>query len=100
MDMQGVTRMRNSLLVDVRNAIRHRFTSVGGYPVYIYMADGEMICSSCARENYRQISRDTRNQPRSPWAAVAVDVYWEGPVEHCCQCNCELESAYGDPDEE
>lgn len=93
-------KQRNQILHDVREAVRHPYAWPGGYPIYVYMTDGEMLCRDCVRSNYREISHATRHKERSGWAAAGVDVYWEGPNMFCAQCNKELESAYGDPDAE
>lgn len=91
---------RNAMLVKVRDAARHPYSSVGGYPVYCYTSDGETLCAACVKSEYRQISRSTREGARDGWAIVGVDVYWEGAPEQCAHCNKDCESAYGDPNPE
>lgn len=61
----------------------------GGYPLVYYTRDGMTICADCASKevDYSQ-------------EAIAYDVYWEGPAIVCDDCGVEIESAYGDPDEE
>jgi hypothetical protein len=60
----------------------------GGYPITYYTRDGMTVCAECA-------SRET-----DPWQeAEAADVYYEGPTIQCDDCGCEIESAYGDPDD-
>lgn len=89
---------RNEILANVRRAVREPFTSLGGYPVYVYISDGEMLCAECVRENYRAISEATRHRLNDGWRAEGTDVYWEGPPQHCAHCNKALPSAYGDPE--
>ncbi len=60
----------------------------GGYPVIYFTKDGLTICPKCAN---REID--------SAQAVIAGDVYWEGPTIQCNDCNADLESAYGDPEE-
>jgi hypothetical protein len=85
----------------------------GGYTIIYLMADGEVLCPDCANlpEAYTtkekreaQRSGADRDDPRDftdkDWEIVAVDVYDEGPPLHCANCNKEIESSYGDPEEE
>ncbi len=60
------------------------FAWPGGYPV-IYIDQGEVLCSVCAND-YKP-------------ALLAAGIHWEGQPETCADCNAEIESAYGDPDE-
>lgn len=80
-------------------ALRQRFAWPGGYDLALYLSDGERICHPCARENALRIGRSTRDNARDGWSFMIADVYWEGPDEYCCDCNCSLPSEYGDPDE-
>ena len=87
--------MKNQTLEKVKDAIRHPFAWPGGYPVYTIMADGELMCTDCARENYKLIVQATKDQLRDGWQAYGSDVLYEGS-EYCCHCDKELESAYGE----
>lgn len=87
---------RNEMLTAMRDAIRNPYTWPGGYPVHIYLSDGECICADCARLNYRRISESTRSNNHDGWAVLGIEVFWEGPPEYCVQCNKEMESAYGE----
>lgn len=84
----------------VKSALRRPFAFPSGYTLGIYMVDGERLCPACVRENWWEIVRETRspNQGDRGWGILGVDVYWEGPPEHCAHCNVELTSEYGDPD--
>lgn len=55
---------RNTLLVEVREFIRHPFAFPGGYPKVLIMQDGETLCATCAKAEYRQISNATRHNLR------------------------------------
>ena len=88
--------MKNTILQTVKHAIRSGYAWPGGYRLNIVMVDGELLCTACARENYRQIVRETIQNTHSGWAAVGADVHWEGSAEYCAHCNTILESEYGE----
>jgi hypothetical protein len=92
---------RHEGLSQARDAIRHPYTSVGSYPVYVLLNEDGMICPGCARDCYREISRSTRERSHDGWrlADMPVTVFWEGN-ETCSHCSKQLDSAYGDPDSE
>jgi len=92
--------MKRTTLETVKQAIRAGYAWPGGYRLNIVMADGELLCTACARENYRLISCATRHGCRDGWAAVGADVHWEGAPYYCAHCNTILESEYGNPEEE
>lgn len=66
----------------------------GGYPVYYIDKDGSVLCPDCAQKSLDDPDELPNFKP------IAGDVYYEGPVIYCEQCNAEIESAYGDPDED
>ena len=82
----------------VREFIREPYAWPGGYPKTLLFADGQVCCADCAKENYRLIRSDTKDNYRGGWQVEAVQIFWEGPVEFCAHCECPIESAYGDPD--
>jgi len=63
-----------------------RYSSLGCYPLIYLDGEAEVLCATCAS--------------RPEEAAVAFDIYFEGPVLNCAACNGEIPSAYGDPDSE
>jgi hypothetical protein len=79
----------------VRDAARNPYAWPGGYPRYTVLQDGELLCPKCARENYREISWETRHG--GSWAAAGVEVLWEGGYldNVCAHCHIPLDSAYG-----
>ena len=89
---------RNEVVQAVKEFIRNPVAWPGGYPVVLYMADGECLCSQCAKENYRLISKATRDSLRDGWKAAGTEIYWEGAPLVCANCNKEIESAYGEPE--
>jgi hypothetical protein len=92
--------MKNSTMAAVRDYIRQPYTWPGGYPKVLIMADGEPMCSQCARRDYKLISHATRHGlTQDQWTAIGVDIYWEGPPLQCCNwgdCQNVIESAYGE----
>jgi hypothetical protein len=84
------------ILLRVKEAIRRPYAWPGGYPLYVLLSDGELLCTNCAKENYRDIAYATKyNHPFSSWRAAGVMVLWEGEAIICSHCAKELESAYG-----
>ena len=84
----------------VKNIIRNPYAWPGGYTKMMVMADGETLCSDCVKANYRLILRATRSMDGSGWQAHAADIHWEGAPMYCANCNKELPSEYGDPDDQ
>lgn len=65
----------------------------GAYPIVYYTGNGDMLCADCAT-----VITDYTPYPNDD-PIVAIDAYWEGPDEHCAECNAVIQSAYGDPDD-
>ena len=68
-----------------------------GYPIVLWLSDGEPMHPTCARKTALQLGRTYRNryEPRP----LGLNAYWEGPDLQCVECGEPIESAYGDPDE-
>ena len=66
----------------------------GGYPIIYLTEAGEILCAECATKEIRAWMYDESTDP-----PTAYDAYYEGPTERCADCNREIESAYGDPEE-
>ena len=90
--------MKNQILEKVKDAIRNPYASPGGYPVYVVMADGELLSRDCARREYKLIADNTVHNTQADWVAAGAMILWEGTDSYCAHCNCELESAYGEPE--
>ena len=91
------------LITDKRTlaaAYRHGpYAWPGGYPAYLLMQDGEMICWTCFRAEYGLIADAlTRDDNTGGWRPYGLDVLTEGP-ELCAHCATELQSAYSDTTE-
>lgn len=75
-------------------------TSVGGYPLYFVMADGESLCVRCAVAKKPLIEEAVRDQDKnSTWLTCGIEVNWKDPALFCAHCNERIESAYAEPEE-
>jgi hypothetical protein len=64
------------------------FSSVGGYPIFYMDSEDCVFCAPCAKEEI------------SDGATMArAEVNWESTM-YCDRCSSEIESAYGEPDDE
>jgi hypothetical protein len=82
---------------NVKRAVREKYAWPGGYPMYLIFTDGDSICIECARKEFKQICRDTKDKSGN-WEALGYDINWEDTDLYCCHCNNRIESAYGDDD--
>jgi hypothetical protein len=73
------------------------FAWPGGYPIIYVCATGDVLCARCAT---KQMKTEWIREPRAGYLPVAYDVYYEGPILQCADCNEDIESAYGDPDDQ
>lgn len=93
--------MRNQAVIDaVKHAAKNKVAWPGCYPLVVIMSDGEVLCCDCARSEFARIGRATRDNSFCGWRADCVAIHWEGEPEICANCNAEIESAYGVPDDE
>lgn len=65
------------------------YSDLGGYPILFGTDAGDVLCAKCAMDTFILEKTD-----------VSADIYSEGPTLQCDCCGKEIESAYGDPDEE
>ena len=86
--------MKNNILQQVKDAIRNPYAWPGGYPVYTLLSDGDLLCCTCAKDNFRLIADSTKHNNFDGWKAEGALVLWEGE-EMCAHCGKVLESAYG-----
>jgi len=65
-----------------------RYKTHAGYFWAAVMADGELMCERCVRENYRQCYRETRDESQSGWACIGLTNCGEteDPAS-CVHCN-------------
>lgn len=58
----------------------------GGYQINYLIGDGEgYVCFDCAK----------KIQKTEPEVQLTPDIYYEGDICFCDECNKEIESAYG-----
>lgn len=68
------------------------FAWPGGYPLFYLDGENSILCAKCATA-----SLDNEEERRRP---VACDAHYEGEPLQCDECYENIESAYGNPDEE
>jgi len=84
----------------VKEAIRTKYAWPGGYPLYLITADGAALCVDCGKTEFKQIAWDWTRKQSTGWCAIAVEVNWEDTSLYCDHCSQQIESAYGDDEEE
>jgi hypothetical protein len=89
---------------EVKNLIRQAeqgYAWPGSYQLTAIMKDGGVLCPECVKENRGRIYLETldRHGDKS-WSIEAVEIHWEGPAIICDNCSGEIESAYGNQEEE
>lgn len=70
------------------------FAWPGGYPILYLDRDNSVLCADCATKSLDDADELPQFKP------VDFYVFYEGPSDFCAQCNIEIESAYGEPEEE
>jgi len=71
------------------------FAFPGGYPLYYLCADGECLCGDCA-----SLPECEQAEPSdTDWFLVGAGIHYEGSPITCAHCGKEIESAYGDENE-
>jgi hypothetical protein len=82
---------------DFRKAMRHGpYAWPGGYPCYFITSDGEALSFDAAKAERRNILEAIRDQDRSGWRVVAMDINWEDTDLVCAHTGERIESAYGE----
>jgi DNA-directed RNA polymerase subunit RPC12/RpoP len=82
--MGGVKMNKYEIEVKENNKLPH-FSDPGSYPIFYIDKNNSILCSDCAAKNAKDI--------------VNHEIHWEGYSYFCNDCNEEIESAYGDPEE-
>lgn len=62
--------------------------NAGGYPL-MYVGDGIVLCGKCASKAAKSVQ-----------VTLEQRTHWEGSPVSCDECGVEIESAYGDPNED
>jgi hypothetical protein len=65
-----------------------RYKTHAGYVWAAVTNDGELLCTPCVRENYRQIFKATRDRANDGWECIGLAHSGEGvETEHCAHCS-------------
>jgi len=64
----------------------------GGYAIRYLCEDGESVCAKCANER-----KPDEWQGQAP---IEGYIDWEGPTSQCANCNEDMPTEYGDPEED
>ncbi len=81
--------MKRSEVVEQLRALA-RYKTHGGYVWAAVMADGELVCVPCVRENYKTILRATAGKLRDRnWQCIGLAHSSESEAiyENCAHCN-------------
>lgn len=95
--------MEITTISDFRRAVRQgKYTSIGCYPLFYLMADGECMCTDCVKAERRSIlgAMADKSYRDFQWTPVAIDINYEDGDMYCAQCNERIESAYAEPEDE
>ena len=93
--------MNRETLNQARQAAREKYAWPGGYPLMLLMVDGESICPDCAKREWKLAAYATRHPGHDKqWEVAGVYTHLEGPPVQCAHCNKEIESAYGEDEDE
>jgi hypothetical protein len=82
---------RNPTVSDVAKVYRDFFSNSawpGGYTIEFTTDSGDVFCADCAKKYFIMEKRD-----------ISANTYDEGPTMYCDDCNGEIESSYGDPED-
>ncbi len=72
-------------------------TDLGGYPLFLLMADNAALCFDCGRKEARQIIEAFASPYRNDqWRTVACEINHEDTDLQCAHCDARIPSAYGD----
>ena len=90
--MRGPRRTFNAADHKMSDGLFRRFTDLGCYPMFYLTKGNDVLCAECADAS--------EADPDEYDPIEAADVHWEGPPLGCDNCSNEIESAYGNPEEE
>lgn len=69
----------------------------GGYPLIYTDSTNSDLCAPCATTLYNQC---IYGDNETSYTLLGWYIHYEGCSVFCAECNKEIESAYGDPDED
>lgn len=92
---------RPESLSQVKATIRAgSFAWPGGYPLFLITQDCQPLCWQCAVKEFRQIVWDHLNKCSTGWRIIGCEINYEDDNCFCCHCSKQIESAYGESQEE
>lgn len=89
----------DSMVEKVKAFIRMPYAWPGGYPLYAITSDGAALCKTCGKKHAKTLIDETRQNCKTGWQIVGVDVNWEDSSLTCDNCSQPIESAYGEDEE-
>jgi hypothetical protein len=84
--------MTNPGIKLVRDFVRNPYAWPGGYPKYLVLQDGGVLCRHCTKSEYHLVC-DAARAPeyRTGWEPVGVDINWEDSELTCDHCYARIE---------
>ena len=85
-----------------------RYAWPGGYPLFMVVNDGGVLCPNCVKSEIhcivdaaRRWDEPGRQAPSdiAQWLPLATDINWEDPSLYCDHCGERIESAYAEEEE-
>lgn len=59
--------------IELKNAIRQKFTWPGGYEIFGITSDGAALCCDCMKKEFKQIAWSIVKNVNDGWKVVTVD---------------------------
>ena len=75
----------------LKELVRVGFAWPGGYTIVFITSDGEVLCRSCVKKEWRQILYSMRHHLTDGWRVVGYALLEAGETEICAHCGKELE---------
>lgn len=72
-----------------------RYTSIGSYPVFFLMGDGEAVSYDAVVAELDRI-REGFEDGEAEWTVVGAEINWENPELYCGHTGERIESAYAE----
>jgi len=84
----------NTTNKQIKAAIRTKYAWPGGYEIFLFTADGGLLCTPCARTEYKQIVYSRMHGTRSDgWYVDGIDATCNTDYDVICDhCNRNLNS--------
>lgn len=86
--------MQINTITELKNILRNGpYAWPGGYEIYFYADDGELICYNCVKSNLRQIFRSIQHKQNDGWRIIGYvtsETILEDELEICAHCGKEL----------